>query len=202
MEHTKLRSIVILLALAVASSLVVVLALQKRDLLTRIDNLTERIRHPYVGMYVPAVTLSAVTGDSVLLGGPPLGHVQVLFVFSTSCQYCKASLPAWKQIAAELAASDRAEVVGVSTDSVEPTRRYLVQHGIELPVVSFTDRRLLAMYRAGTTPQTLIIDADGRVGYSHLGAVTEPVVIDSILNAAATAAARALEGRPNYETAR
>ena len=153
-------------------------------------------------MYVPAVTLSAVTGDSVLLGGPPLGHAQVLFVFSTTCQYCKASLPAWKQIAAELAASEGIQVVGVSIDSVEPTRRYLVEHGIELPVVSFTDRRLLAMYRAGTTPQTLITDADGRVGYSHLGAVTEPVVIDSILNATATVAARALEGRPNYETAR
>jgi peroxiredoxin len=202
MEYAKFRSVILVLALAVASSLVVVLALQKRDLLTRIETLTERIRDPYVGMYVPAVTLPSVTGDSVLLGGPSVGHVQILFVFTTTCQYCKASLPAWKQIAAELAASERAEVVGVSIDSVEPTRRYLVEHGIELPVVSFTDRRLLALYRAGTTPQTLIIDADGRVGYSHLGAVTDPLVIDSILNAATTVAARVLVGRPNAATAR
>ena len=202
MEHAKLRSIILVLALAVASSLVVALALQKRDLMTRIDTLTERIRHPYVGMYVPAVTLSAVTGDSVLLGGPPGGHVQVLFVFSTSCQYCKASLPAWKQIGAQLAASEGAEVIGVSIDSVETTRRYLKENGIELPVVSLTDQRLRALYRAGTTPQTTVVDAEGKVGYSHLGAVTDPVVVDSILNAAATAAARALEGRPNYEAAR
>jgi cytochrome oxidase Cu insertion factor (SCO1/SenC/PrrC family) len=143
------------LALAVASSLVVVLALQKRDLVTRVETLTERIRHPYVGMYVPAVTLSAVTGDSVLLGGPPLGRVQVLFVFSTRCQYCKASLPAWKQIAAELAASERVEVVGVSLDSVDATRRYLGEHGIDLLVVSFT----------------------------RIGALTETGAIDSIIRA-------------------
>jgi len=170
--------------------------------MTRIDTLTERIRHPYVGMYVPAVTLSAVTGDSVLLGGPPLSHVQVLFVFSTSCQYCKASLPAWKQIAAELAASERVEVVGVSLDSVEATRRYLGKHGIDLPVVSLTNQRLQALYRAGITPQTLIVDGDGKVSYARIGAVTDPVVIDSILNATATVAAHVLEGPPNYETAR
>jgi len=57
------------------------------------------------------------------------------------------------------------------------------------------------MYRAGTTPQTLIIDADGRVGYSHLGAVTDPVVIDSILDAVATVAAPAVVARPDSATA-
>jgi len=132
MDLPKLRTTVLVFALAAASVLVVVLAAQKRDLLDRIDALNTRIRYPFAGLYVPAVAMPAVGGDTVVLGQPPPGHVQVLFVFSTSCQYCKASLPAWKQIAAELAASDRAEVVGVSTDSVEPTRRYLVQHGIAL----------------------------------------------------------------------
>ena len=148
------------------------------------------------------MTLPSVSGDSVLLGQAPPGQVQLLFVFSTTCEFCKASLPAWKQIAAELAANERVEVVGISIDSVEPTRRYLAEHGIELPVVSFIEPRLLAMYRAGTTPQTLIIDADGRVGYSHLGAVTELLVIDSIINAATTVAARVLAGRPNAGAAR
>ncbi|UCD24386.1 MAG: TlpA family protein disulfide reductase [Gemmatimonadota bacterium] len=152
--------------------------------MTRIDTLTERIRHPYVGMYVPTVTLPAVTGDPVLLGGPPGGHVQVLFVFSTSCQYCKASLPAWKQIAAELAASEGAEVIGVSIDSVETTRRYLKENGIELPVVSLTDQRLRALYRAGITPQMLIVDARGRVSYARIGALTDGAAVDSVVDAA------------------
>ncbi len=66
-----------------------------------------QFRDPYVGMYVPAVTLPSVTGDSVLLGGPSVGHVQILFVFTTTCQYCKASLPAWKRIASELTAMEQ-----------------------------------------------------------------------------------------------
>jgi peroxiredoxin len=202
MDVSRFRSTLLVTGLAAAAVLVVVLASQKRDLLDRIDALSTRIRYPFPGLYLPAVALPAVAGDTVVLGQASPGRAQVLFVFATTCQYCKASLPAWKQIAAQLAAIEQVEVVGISIDSVEPTRRYLAEHGIELPVVSFTEPRLLAMYRAGTTPQTLIIDADGRVGYSHLGAVTEPLVIDSILNAATTVAARVLEGRPNAATAR
>ena len=202
MDLTKVRTTVLALALTMASVLVVVLASQKRDLLDRMDALNTRIRHPFAGLYLPAVAMPSVVGDTVVLGQASLGHAQVLFVFSTSCEFCKASLPAWKQIAAELAASDRAEVVGVSIDSVEATRRYLAENGIELPVVSLTDQRLRALYRAGITPQTTIIDADGRVGYSHLGAVTDPLVIDSILSAATTAAAEVLEGHPNPGTVR
>ena len=183
MERAKFRSVILVLALAVASSLVLVLALQKRDLLTRIETLTERIRDPYVGMYVPSVTLPSVTGDSVLLGGPSVGHVQILFVFTTTCQCCKASLPAWKRIASELTAMEQVEVVWVSLDSVEATRRYLAENGIELPVVSLTDQRLRALYRAGVTPQTLIVDAEGRVSFTRIGAVTETGAIDSIIAA-------------------
>ncbi len=184
MDVSKFRTMVLVVALTAATILVVVLALQKRDLVTRVETLTERIRHPYVGMYVPAVTLSAVTGDSVLLGGPPRGRAQVLFVFSTSCQYCKASLPAWKQIAAQLAASEGIEVVGVSIDSVETTRRYLKENGIELQVVSLTDQRLRALYRAGITPQIIMVDARGRVSYARIGALTDAAAVDSVVDAA------------------
>ncbi len=95
MDLAKFRSMVLVVALTVATVLMVALALQKRDLLARIESLTTQLRDPYVGMYVPAVALPSVRGDSVLLGGPPLGHVQVLFVLSTTCEYCKTSLPAW-----------------------------------------------------------------------------------------------------------
>jgi peroxiredoxin len=169
--------------LTVAAILVVVLASQKRDLLAHIESLTTRIRDPYVSMYVPAVTLPSVSGDSVLLGEAPPGHAQVLFVFSTTCQYCKASLPAWKQIAAQLAAIEQVEVVGVSIDSVEATRRYVEEHGLSFPVVSFVERRLRALYRSNIVPQTLVIDADGRVQYARIGAVTETSAIDSIIQA-------------------
>ncbi|KPJ92371.1 MAG: hypothetical protein AMS18_07540 [Gemmatimonas sp. SG8_17] len=197
MDLPKLRTRLLVVALTTASVLMLVLASQKRDLLDRIDLLTSRIRYPFPGMYVPTVALPSVTGDTVTLGHAPAGAVQVLFVFSTSCQYCKASMSAWKQIASQFAASEKVQVVGISMDSVEATERYLAGHGIEWPVVSLTDSRLRALYRVWVTPQTTIIDPDGRVGYTHLGAVTEPVVIDSILSATARVAARATDDRPD-----
>ncbi len=183
MELTKLRSIVLVFALTAATVLMVALALQKRDLLARVEGLTTRIRDPYVGMYVPAVTLPSVSGDSVLLGQAPHGQVQVLFVFSTSCEFCKASLPAWKRIAGKFAGNSQVEVVGISIDSVQVTREYVEEHGLEFPVVSFTDRKLRALYRAGITPQTLIVDAEGKVSFTRIGAVTETGAVDSIIEA-------------------
>ncbi len=98
-------------------------------------------------------------------------------------EFCKASLSAWKRIAGEFAANSQVEVVGISVDSVQVTREYVEEHGLEFPVVSFTDRKLRALYRAGITPQTLIIDAEGKVSFTRIGAVTETGAIDSIIDA-------------------
>ncbi len=197
MDLAKFRSMVLVVALIAAAVLVVALALQKRDLLARIEGLTARIRDPYPGLYVPAVTLPSVSGDSVLLGQAPPGQVQLLFVFSTTCEFCKASLPARKRIAGEFGANSQVEIVGISVDSVEATRRYVAEHGIELPVVSFTDRRLRALYRAGITPQTLIVDAEGKVSYARVGALTEAAAIDSVLVGVTAAMSEVTENRPN-----
>lgn len=183
MDLPKLRTVLWAIALTAASVLVVVLASQKRDLLDRIDLLTSRIRDPFPGLYVPTVTLPSVGGDTITLGNASPGAVQVLFVFSTTCQFCKASLPAWKRISGEFANSEKVQVVGISLDSVEATSRYLMENGIRLPVVSFTDRRLRALYRAQITPQTLIVDAEGKVSFTRIGAVTETGAIDSIIAA-------------------
>ena len=73
--------------------------------------------------------------------------------------------------------------MGITVDSVQVSREYVDEHGLEFPVVSFTDRKLRALYRAGITPQTLIVDAEGKVGYVRVGAVTDASAIDSIVDA-------------------
>ncbi len=181
MDLSKFRSMVLVVALTAATVLMVALALQKRDLLARIEGLTTQIRDPYPGLYVPAVTLPSVSGDSVLLGKAPPGHVQVLFVFSISCEFCKASFAAWKRIAGELAVNAQVEVVGISVDSVEATRDYIEEHGLEFPVLSFTERRLRALYRTVAFPQSIVLNANGEVAYARLGSVTEAGAIDSII---------------------
>ncbi len=181
MDLAKFRSMVLVVALIAALMLVIVLAQQKRALLDRNEKLTSWLRYPYPGMYVPAMSVPSVRGDTVQIGSGGPGQVQVLFVFSTTCEFCEASLPAWKRIAGELAASAQVEVVGISVDSVQAARRYLAEHGIMLPVVSFTDRKLRALYRTVTLPQSIVLDGHGEVQYARLGAVTEVSAIDSII---------------------
>ena len=109
------------------------------------------------------------------------GHVQLVFVFSTNCTHCRASLQAWKQIANDLVHHAEVQVLGISTDSVGPTRSFVAEHDIQFPVVSFVDRKLRVLYRSRVIPQTLLLDADGIVTYARLGAVKEDVVIDSVI---------------------
>ena len=71
--------------------------------------------------------------------------------------------------------------MGISTDSVRPTQSFVAEHDIRFPVVSFTDRKLRALYRSRVVPQTLLLDAEGIVTYARLGAVKEDVVIDSVI---------------------
>ena len=107
------------------------------------------------------------------------GQVQLLFVFATECTHCRASLPAWNQIAADLLHYPGIQVIGISTDSVAPTRSFVAEHGIQFSVVSFEDRKLRALYRSRVVPQTLLLDCDGVVMYARLGAVEELVVEQS-----------------------
>ena len=195
MDISKLLSVILVVGLTVATGLVVVLALQKRQLLARIEELATRIRDPYVGMYVPSVSLPSVGGDTALIGQAHPGQVQLLFVFSTSCRYCKASLPAWKQIAREFSDDAGVVVVGISVDSVQVTREYAEEHELEFPVVSFTGPRLRALFHTVAFPQSIVVDAEGEVQYARLGAVTEGSAIDSIIQMSRSLASRAHAAR-------
>ena len=194
MRFSKVLTSVLVAALVAASGLVVKLSMQQRTLVDRVRELTTRVRDPYVGFYVPAVTLRSVTGNSVRLGEVPSGNAQVLLVFSTTCRFCRASLPEWKRMVSQLRGPTGVEILGVSVDSAEVTRQYLVEHHLEFPVVSFTDQKLRALYRSNLMPQTLVIDAQGKVQYAHLGALTETSVTDSIMRVVRDVASGASSG--------
>ena len=194
-HSSKFLTFVLVASLVAASGLVVKLSMQQRALVDRVSTLTTRVRDPYVGIYLPAVTLKSVAGDSVRLGEAPSGNAQVLLVFSTTCRFCRASLPEWKRMVSQLGGSSGVEILGVSVDSVEVTPQYLVEHHLEFPVVSFTDGKLTALYRSHVLPQTLVIDEQGKVQYAHLGALTETSVTDSIMRVVRDVASGASSGR-------
>jgi len=177
----KFYSATLVIALVGASALVVILAFQKRALIDRQQELAARSRDPQPGFYVPAIDIETVTGEPVRLGESAEGFVQMLFVFNTTCDFCKSSVPAWKEIASQLGHNGDVHVYGVSLQSVEETKGFVSEHSIEFPVVSLTDRKLRALYRSHLVPQTVVLDPKGRVEYARVGAVTEDALIDSII---------------------
>ncbi len=170
-----------MVALTAATALAVIVARQKQVLEARYLELAARLDEPYVGMYVPTVRLLSLQGKTVLIGE---GESQVLLVFETTCPYSLASLPAWKAVAARLGDESGVRVYGVSVDSLEPTRAYAVAHGLGFPVVTLTHPKTRALYRLQAVPRVLILDEEGRVVLTRLGAMDDGPAVDSIVAAA------------------
>lgn len=171
-------------ALVLASVLVVALGWQVGRMREDQRWLADRVTAPYVGMYVPRVALSGLDGEAIELG-QPRGDSQVLFFFTTTCPYCRASLPQLKRIAQQLpqASAGGAELIGVALAPPERARAYAREHGLDFPLVAHDDRRTAALFRARKVPALLVVGRDGRVRYSHIGALNDKRTLRELLRA-------------------
>jgi peroxiredoxin len=178
------------IALAAAAALVVVLSFKTRSLIDQVEQTQLQLRRatsePLRGMYMPAFQAAALEGGpAVTIGELPAEGRQVLLFYTTTCRYCLASIPAWKQIkaAADTMTSIRATVYGVSLDSADVTRQYIARHRLPYPTVRFPNDKLASMYRSGTVPVTLVLDEQGRTVYSRTGLLDQKIAIDSVIAA-------------------
>jgi peroxiredoxin len=106
----------------------------------------------------------------------------------TTCPYCRATLPVWERVADSLrrVATPRIELFGISLDPAESTRAYVRTNHLSYPVLTFPDRKLLVLYRAVATPETVVLDGGGRVLYAHTGLLDSAAMLDSVFHAATT----------------
>jgi peroxiredoxin len=159
--------------LIAASALVVVLSNRLRDLSADYQALRLRSTLPHAGIVVP--TFRTVT----LARGPvTVGEVvdsaarQVLFVFNTTCPYCRGIIPVWHQMTDSVKRLGRpVQVLAISLDSVDTTRHYVAEHALRYPVLTFPQPKLERLYRAVAVPQTLVLDWRGTVLYARTGAL-------------------------------
>ncbi|WP_363796450.1 TlpA disulfide reductase family protein [Lysobacter firmicutimachus] len=179
-------------ALALASVLVVALGWQVGRMREDQRWLADRAVAPYVGMYVPRVALHGLDGRAIELG-QPRGDSQVLFFFTTTCPYCRASLPQLKRVARQLpqASAGGAELIGVALASPGQARAYAREHALDFPLVAHDDRRTAALFRARKVPALLVIGRDGRVRYRHVGALNDKRTLRELLLAVRPAPPRA-----------
>jgi peroxiredoxin len=186
----KLNQLAAPVALALAAALVVALGMRVRTLNRQNEELWRRATRPYAGMYVPAFTARSMDGGTVAVASP--ARRQVLFVFTTTCPFCRSSIPAWARIArAAEAAYGPGAAVGLSLDGADSTSDYTRAHRLAYPVARFPDVRTRSLYRTRAVPVTLVVDSAGRVVFSRVGEVREGVESDSVLAAAGLRAAPA-----------
>lgn len=190
--------LLLVLAILSLSVLCVVLAVElKRARAERVafGRLTSQ---PHAGMYVPSFPAKTLEGRSLLIGESGDGTRQVLFVFTTTCPYCLASLGAWNAMADTLAlgGAARAVVVGISLSSLESTQRYAANHGLRYPVVAFPADKYKRFYRAGRVPVTMVVNPDGRVPWVRVGQFGDRAGVDSLFEALRTGRPPGLPARP------
>lgn len=171
--------------LTTALVLVVVLAMQLRAQDERYAALLRDTTLPRSGMFVPTFMAQTVDGSLATIGERREGGKQVLFFFTTTCPYCKASLPAVRRLA--LAASHEpppgASMYGIVLDSLTLAADYATVNDLRFPILEFPAQKLRHLYRARSVPIILVLDAEGRVLFGRTGVLEESSAIDSVLEA-------------------
>jgi peroxiredoxin len=186
------------LALLAASALIVALAVRYQNLTEAYRTLRLRTSLPSAGAMVPTFRARTLAGDSITIGeGPDQLARQLLLVLTTSCPFCRQTLPKWNQIADSAASLRPGHVVvaAISLDSLSLTQDYVRQHQFRYPVVLFPVAKLRRLYRATAVPQTLVLDHEGRILYARTGLLEPQAVVDSVF-AALSRPPRTVSARP------
>jgi peroxiredoxin len=177
-----------LVAVAFGLSLVIVAFLLRRveSQTALIRELEREIHVLQPGAFVPTFHTTTIAGDTITIGGrADTAARQVLFVLTTTCPYCRATQPVWMAMADSLRrVAPSVQVLGVTLDSVNATLAYADSLQLSYPIARFPQIKLLAMYRAGLVPQTIVLNAEGRVLHSRTGVLEPGPGLDSIYGAA------------------
>ena len=119
------------------------------------------------GEPAPAFTLARVQGDDFVLADQK-GKVVVLDFWATWCGPCVAAIPQLLKVADEF--GDDVRLVGVNQrESGEVAGAFLEKNKWALDSVLDVEGKVGALYGVRGIPQTVIIDAEGRVHDIHVG---------------------------------
>jgi thiol-disulfide isomerase/thioredoxin len=169
-------------ALLVASSLVVVLTRRQVTLNRAYLELKAKAGLPYRGYALPTFRAETLAGDSVTVGAlADTAARRLVFVFTTTCPYCRATLPVWAAVADSARATQpNVAVVGLGLDSLRGVRGYAAEHSLTYPVATFPDWKTAQLPRGPAVPQTLVLNHWGEVVIAHIGRLEPGPVLDSV----------------------
>lgn len=171
---------------AVSTGLLVTVTRKYETLSGQIVDHRRNDMHLRRGEYMPKFAGTTVEGAPRIVGQSARpGDRQVIFFLTSTCPYCKKTLPTWKALAAKLDSTRHANVrvFALTTDSLNIASDFARTHDLGFRLIPFPEPKLARLSHAYTVPQTLVVNHQGRVLYSRLGVMDTRVALDSVLAA-------------------
>ncbi len=121
---------------------------------------------------VPAFTASDLNGKEVEIAYREIEGKTILFILSTNCNACAGNLNNWREIANRFSTSS-ARVFAISIDPLDVTKNYVTENDLKYPVFVTSDLAFYQNYKPALTPQTILIDVQGRIEKIWVGMLNE-----------------------------
>lgn len=124
-----------------------------------------------LGTPAPEVTLEDLDGNEIALADVIDGRPALLEFWATWCPLCEELQPQLDRMHAEY--GDRLRIVAIAVavnQNPRRIRRHLERHDPGYPYVYDARGEAVRQYKATTTSIIVLLDADGRVAYTGVGA--------------------------------
>lgn len=103
---------------------------------------------------------------------------QLIFVFTTTCPFCKLNMQQWREISS-FADKNNVAVLGVSLDSKESTTKYLEENKLPFPVYIPKDSpQFKKVNKVFTVPQTIVLSSKSRVDKVWTGLLSDKTALE------------------------
>lgn len=120
------------------------------------------------GSLVPSLSGKDLDGKDFTLSYSNDSRKVVLLVFSPRCGFCTKNMPNWQAILQSLDRNSY-RIVAVSIVS-EGVKEYVNQYKLtDVPIIAEVDPKSRVSYEMNVTPQTILINPDGKVEKLWIG---------------------------------
>lgn len=162
------------LALAILSVEVVVLFFQNQNLKAQIEKLSiQPVAILKTGDKVEPFSVFRLSGDSLEVKYESIDRSTMLWFFTTTCSACQKNLEIWNDIYYENQRSNFYEIIPISLDSIEESRRFFDDMKLPYEVYSLTrHREVIGKYKISNVPQTIIVGEGGVIRKAISGVLT------------------------------
>lgn len=127
---------------------------------------------------VSRIELINLDGTTTSIGIASQHHPLLVSLWAVWCQPCKRELPALQDISRQR--QDLAILAVNIGDDPEKVRSFMQENGLAISVAIDENGALLEALDAATVPVTVLFDTDGKILWSHLGAVNADQVNDAL----------------------